>query len=112
MKDATEITARRRKSILWEKLGNDLVDVEERKDLARILRISHIIDRLLVNKKLKEAENILGWPGAVDEPGLVRVLIRHKEEDLAKKVVFDSKVDSSQYDLSAAFEAGFFDLCV
>lgn len=112
VKNVEDIRSRKKKSVLWEALGQDLVDIDERKELARSLKLSFILEKLLGMKKLIEAEKVLEWPGAADEHGVIRVLILKGQQEMARKTIRKSTMGIGQQDLLTAFEGKHYDLCV
>lgn len=67
------------------------MDAEDRRILAKYLTIGYILKHLLKMNKHEEAREVLNWPGATDEPGVVKILIAFGEENLAKLAIKNSE---------------------
>ena len=78
LKQGAVVKRRKKQSLLWDLLEKEVTNYVERKELAKQLKISFIIDMLLEKKKFEEARSILDWPGACDEPGVIRACIKYR----------------------------------
>ena len=111
-KEGDEIKKRKRTSPLWEALEKHIESRDDLKQLTGSLKLSYIIDKLLEKKQVALVEKVLRWPGAANETGVVKVLVHHGQQDLARAVIAINTVGVSARDFDAAFKARQFDLCV
>jgi len=111
-KEGDEIKRRKRTSPLWEALEKNIESRDDLKQLTGSLKLSYIIDKLLEKKLVMEAASVLSWPGAANEIGVVKVLVQHGQQDLARGLLRMNTVGVSAHDFDAAFKARQFDLCV
>ena len=105
---------RRRKgqSPLWLQVLSEAESDEEKKVLEKMMGVANIIEHALQQEKVDTVNRVLSWPGAVDEPGILRVLIKFGQQQTAKEVLRRSLRGATRRDLKLAFEKRQFDLCV
>ncbi|CAG9316768.1 unnamed protein product [Blepharisma stoltei] len=112
VKEVAAIKTRLKNSVIWQKLDQELVDIDERREMVRKLKVSFIIEKLLAMKKIQEVDEVLDWPGACDEVGIVNVLMLSGQQSLARKCVQKCLSGITTKDFTSAFEEGLFELCV
>ena len=103
---------RHSKSILWETLNQQIRTEEDKKELIKTLDLSNIVQNLLADKRITEAENVISWPGAADEPAIVYILVRYGQISMARKVLDERTIGLSGQDLEFAIENQQFELAV
>jgi hypothetical protein len=103
---------RARKCVIWEKLNLDITDRLERKKINRMLRISSIINTLLLSNLTEKAAKVLDWPDACNESGILRVLTNHEQVPLMMKYLEHTQIDVTGSEFMDAFDKKFFKACV
>lgn len=84
----------------------------DKRELDRRTQLSYIIDRLISYKRIKEANLVLSWPEAARQEGVLQVLLKHGQQELAKEVIASAPNFITADDLHAAFRAGLYEVCV
>lgn len=112
IKDGQKITRRAKTSVLWERLQDELQAPEDIKMLNKSLKLPIIIESLLIKGKVADAKSVLDWPGASQEPGVISVLIKHKQQDLAMDYLKNMTAEAVSEDMRTAFDFGQYNLCV
>ena len=103
---------RRRQSALWQQVLDEAESEEERKVLDKMLSVANILENALQQEKVDVVERVLAWPDAVNEPGVLRVLIKYGQQQTAKEVLRRSSRGAKRSDMKTAFAKRQFDLCV
>jgi hypothetical protein len=112
IKDGQQITRRAKHSVLWERLQDELHGAQDIKQLNKSLKLNIILDSLLTKGKLVEAKNVISWPGASQEPGIISVLIKHKQQEIAIEYLKTMAAEAVSEDMRTAFDFGQYNLCV
>jgi len=112
IKDGQAITRRAKRSVLWERLQDELQAPEDIKMLNKSLKLPIIIETLLTKGKIAEAKSVTDWPGASQEPGIISVLIKHKQQELAIDYLKTMAAEALSEDMRTAFDFGQYNLCV
>ena len=102
--EGSELKKRKRKSVMWDQL--------EQGQGEKSLKLSNIIEQFLTRKKVAEVKQILAWPEAVNEPGLIKVLIDYEQQDLAKSLLSKGDLPIDSEDVINSFEKHQYELCV
>ena len=77
-----------------------------------MLKISSILDSLLSNNLVSEAEKVLNWPEACNETGIIHILSKHDQPGLIETHLSLTKIDITQSEFLEVFEKGYFKACV
>ena len=107
-----EVKKRQKESLFWTKLEEEVLDREERKLLSKSLKLGFIVDKLLCMEKVTEAYEVLKWPGAIEEPGVIKAILVNGQESLAKHALSQAKGGVASPEFSAAFEKGMYQICL
>lgn len=102
--EGSELKKRKRKSVIWDTLDQGQGE--------KSLKLSNIIEQFLTRKKVAEVKQILTWPEAASEPGLVKVLIDYEQQDLAKSLLSKGDLPIDSEDVINSFEKRQYELCV
>ena len=102
--DEAQMSRRKKQSLLWEVLENDIKNQQERMDLSRRLKIKFIVNELLTKLQHHAVKKVLDWPGACDEPGVIKILMQHGEQALAAEYLEKSTVGVNSDDLIEAID--------
>lgn len=105
LNEGLEVKKRKRRSLIWDQL-------EQGQGGERVLKLASIIEQFLTRKKVAEVKQILEWPEAVNEPGLVKVLIDYEQQDLAKTLLSKGDLPIDSEDVINSFEKRQYELCV
>lgn len=100
------------KCVIWEKLNLDIIERTERKKINRMLRISSVLNSLLMANKEEEAGKVLDWPEACNESGILRILTNHEKLDLIMKHLANTQIDVTGSEFIDAYDKRFFRACV
>lgn len=103
---------RKRQSPLWQQVLAEAESEEERKVLDKMLSVANIIEHALQQEKVDVVDRVLSWPDAVNEPGVLRVLIKYGQQQTAKDVLRRSNRGATRREMKLAFTKQQYDLCV
>lgn len=107
------VNKRRSRSEMWDKLASEAQnDANALKLIENKLKLTYILDNLLLNSKSSSAEKLLKWPEAMDQSSCMEILIKHKQEDLAISIIESYSSHITVDDMNLAFKEGLFNLCV
>ena len=91
--------------MIWDTLNQSVITGEDRKELINLLDLATILEVLLRGKHIADAEAILSWPGAADEPAIVRTLVSYGQTSMARGVLAARNIGLSPEDLHFAIES-------
>lgn len=107
------VNKRKNKSEMWDKLASEAQNGTSALKLVESkLKLTCILENLLINHKFEQAEKVLTWPDAMNQSSIMEILIKHKQQELAITIKDSYSSHITIDDMNLAFREGLFDLCV
>lgn len=77
----------------------------EQQAFSEVISINPTLEGFLVSNKVEEAGFVIDWPRALEEPGILQLLMRFNQEELSIKILQKGDLIPTFFDFQSALES-------